>query len=308
MTRAEQHATGDSIVQELNGRKPGDSLADVAKDLTDAHAHRPGLFNQDLTEVSQKLHEQGILPGFDLVGVQGQDLIAKDSTGKLTVFDATNLDRSHALDKPASTTPLNGRDATTNADGSGQVTVNKGDTAWSISKDVLKSQGIDSPTDNQVANYIKELELANGKPALRHLHPGDTLKLPASTVGGNQTDFQSERAVDNLTLNDAAIDKQVADAKQVIRDLGFDGWGDFSNIKKEEIGKALDTMALTDQQRQSLNFLHDNFDAMKGIGAFGGQDFMTLMQRGDTVWMGGLDDYAKNAKNDAALAALHQGM
>lgn len=307
MTRPE-HATGDSIAQELNGRKPGDSLADVAKDLTDAHNHRPGLFDQDLAKVNEKLHDQGILPEFTLIGVKGQDLVAKDSSGNITLIDATKTDRTHTLKGTDTDTSLNGRDAKLNPDGSGQVTVKQGDTPWSISEDVLKKQGIDNPTPTQIANYIKELDRLNGKHRMAHLRPGDPVNLPPATVSGDQTDFTSERANDQLTGWNADLQKQVDAAKQVIKDLHYDGVDWNANINKGEIADALSKPDLTDDQRKALQFLDANFDQLKNTGAFVNSTFMSVFGRGDSIWMGGLDQYEQDQEEKLAERALHNGL
>jgi hypothetical protein len=307
MTNRLDHPTGESIVQELNGRRPGDSLSDVARDLTDAHFHRPGLFQQDLAEVNQKLHDQGILPGFNIVGVQGQDLVAKkaDATGAVSVFDATDTDRHRQLDTPAFGNNINGRQATINPDGSGQVTAKRGDNdPSSLSRDILQAQGTANPTDTQVANYVKELQRENGKPYMHHLREGQTVKLPASVVSGDQSQFTSDRANDRLTQSKQNILDPVVDAKTILMD--YSGLGNQSSMTKDEITSALNSTELSTAQRKALQFMQTDFDQLKNTGAFLG-GFGALVG-GDRIWLGGLDQYQQDQDQAAEVVALDQGL
>jgi hypothetical protein len=89
-----------------------------------------------LAAVNQKLHDQGILPGFDIVGIRGSDFVTKStSSGGTELFDSTNLNNHHT-DSKVGTSTINGRVA-----------------SLAVSGDVLKSQGIENPTENQIQNY-----------------------------------------------------------------------------------------------------------------------------------------------------------
>ncbi len=293
MTRTSDVPTGDTIAQHLQGRKEGDSLLDVANALTDAHAHRPGLFQQDLAAVNQKLHDQGILPGFDIVGVRGQDLVTKNtSLGVTEIFDSTNLNNHHA-DVTGSTAMINGRKATIGADGSGQLIVKKGDNNWAISRDVLKSQGIESPTDTQIANYEKELVKANGKGSLAMIYAGETIKLPPSMKGGANTEFTDDRANGAEQKAKDQITEETDAAKAAMAKTNWTLGSGF-NVSKSEIMNDLNRSDLTDQERKGFEFLRDNFDQMKDVGkGFLGAD--------GKIWEGGLQQWKDNALRAAEL-------
>jgi hypothetical protein len=239
--------------------------------------------------------------------VQGQDLVAKkeDCSGTVTVFDATDTDRHRQLDSPAFGNNINGRQATINPDGSGEVTAKRGDNnPASLSRDVLEAQGIANPTDTQVANYVKELQRANGKSYMHHLQAGDPVKLPASVVGGDQSQFTSDRANDNLTTAKQDILDPVVDAKTILMDSS--GLGDQSSMTKDEITSALDATDLSTAQRKALQFMQTNFDQLKNTGAFLG-GFGALVG-GDRIWLGGLDQYQQDQDRAAEIAALHAGL
>lgn len=183
--------SGEQIADYIKDNKTeSSSFTEVAQMLTDAHAHRPGLWQDDLAQVNAELHRQGIIPELTLVGVQGQDLIARDSDGGIVSIDSSNLSNRQE-EQPISAEQIDGRTAITTFDGAGSITVKSGDTTWGIVNDVLASQGVENPTDNQIANYLIEMEKLNGH-SLDRIHPGDVLKYPPVTRGGDSTSFTNE--------------------------------------------------------------------------------------------------------------------
>jgi hypothetical protein len=296
MTRAEAIPTGDSIAQKVQALHQGDSLASIVQDLNTAHARRPGLWQQDLAKVNQSLHDQGILPGVDIVGVRGQDLVTKDAQGHVDLYDATNPTSHKSLDAGGTTT-INGRDAVLSADGSGTLAVKKGDSLWSISRDVLKAQGVDNPSDNQIANYVKELNHANTQ-SLKNLKPGDVIDLPPAMKGGYDTSFAPERG-DAITQKeqDAATEKWT-DATNALNKFGYGIFGS-SNMTKDDITSALARTDLTDQDKQGLQFLQENFDQLKNVG----QGFLPNF-RGDAIYLGGLDQWKSDQFQQAEIDSL----
>jgi len=249
---------GDQIAKQVTA-KTNDNFVDIARELTDAHNHRPGLYNQDLAKVNEAMHAKGLLPGVDIVGVNGQDFVAKKADGSVSYIDATDLSRTHDA-KALGTSDINGRKATLNADGSGTVEVKAGDSAWTISRDVLKQQGVANPTDNQIANYTKELTQANGKSTMDHLRPGmEPLKLPPASKDSFDTQFTNDRADAAQNKDIAAINDNFAAAKDALSRTNFYGI-DFQGISKERLQGMLTTMTdLTDNQKKGLNFLVANY-------------------------------------------------
>jgi hypothetical protein len=256
MNRSEA-PTGDSIAQQIKGRTADSNFADIARQLTDDHARRPGLFRQDLASVNKSLHDQGILPGVDIVGVNGQDLVGRKADGSVVNYDATDL--SHSRDgQPGGILAINGRTASREGDGSGQVVVKQGDSPWTISRDVLKSQGVNAPTDNQIANYVKELQQENGKTALAHLKPGESVKLPAAMKGGADTMFTDDRANGAETKAVTDINANYDAAKAALAKTNWNGI-DFQGISKERLQSMLTTGDLNEQEQKGMQFLVDNY-------------------------------------------------
>jgi hypothetical protein len=258
MTRASDAPTGETIAKQLEGLTQQSNFADITNALTDAHAHRPGLFQQDLAAVNAKLHEQGILPDFNIVGVRGQDLVATDASGKTTLFDSTNLSYHHE-DTTGSTAQINGRDATLNPDGSGKVTVKQGDTVWSISNDVLKAQGIENPTANQIANYVKELEHSNTISRRHPIRKGDQITLPPAVQNSANTEFTDDRANGEENKTVADINDTFAAAEAAIAKTKFYGIP-FQGIDKARLQGFLDGNDLNDQERKGMQFLVNDYD------------------------------------------------
>lgn len=288
-----ERPTGDSIAQKVHTRSATDNFADIARDLTDDHQHRPGLFQADLAKVNTELHARGILPGVDIVGVRGQDLVTRDSTGKVQVYDATNLSRHHddTAANPSASIGDNGRVASLNPDGSGSYKIKQGDTTWSVAKDILKAQGDNNPSNNSIANYIKELEKANPGQKLDKLHPNDTINLPASTRGGDGTEFVGDRAEATASAARDATQKTHDEASAALvkfasagtlfgHDLGN------ANITKDDVTKALAQPDLSDADRRGLTFIRDNYDSLaQHDGVF---------TPNGTVYVRGLDTWQQN--------------
>lgn len=300
--RETQGPTGDSIATTIRNRDVRNELpyADLAKDLTDAHAHRPGVWQQDLDKVNKALHEKGLLPGLDIVGTRGQDLIAKDKDGKIKVVDSTDPTRSHE-DTAKSTAAINGRKAEVNADGSGTVKVGKHDNPWNLSKDVLKSQGIDNPTPNQIANYTKELERLNGKDAMKKFHEGQDIKLPpgVSAKGADKTEFAGDRIEAKAKQEQADLQKQhddfeAARAKYAGAGSSFGERTLPPSLSKKDIDYVLDPkngLNPTGDERKALTAMRDKFDDLAK-----GSNWNTITP--NRIFSGGIDTWQETAKAD----------
>jgi hypothetical protein len=256
--------SGDSIADQLRHHQSTDTdLADVAHSLTDAHAHRPGAWQQDLAKTNVAMHEKGLLPGMDIVGIKGQDFVIRDSQGHVQLVDSTNIANRHADGHSGGTRDIGGRSANLNSDGSGSVQAQRGDnSAWVLSQALLKSQGIDNPTANQMANYQMELEKVNGRP-VSQFKPGDQIKIPATTRSGDQTDFVAERANTKAAKDKAIVDTNYDLAAAALSKFASSG-GIIrsSNISMEDINKAL-TGNVTEDERKGLTFLRDHYEQLQ---------------------------------------------
>jgi len=190
--------TGDSIAAKVQDKTQTYSLSEVTQDLMDAHAHRLGLFNEDMKKATDSLHEAGLLNNFEIVGINGKDLIARDTNLNTSVLVNTEDPTAvHALSSELAETQIgaNGRVANLAQDGSGNYTVSGGDSAWKVARDLLSTRGVDEPSDNQIANYIIELEHHNER-SLGQLQVGDVVNVPPIVKDGEQTDFAPTPEVD----------------------------------------------------------------------------------------------------------------
>jgi len=267
---------GDTIADQVKHHQSTDTnISDVAHSLTDAHAHRPGLWQQDLAKANDALHKQGLLPGVDVVGMRGQDMVTRDQqTGKVQLVDSTNTASRHNAGfngpRQDASTDVGGRHATTNTDGSGTVTAKSGDNSpWVLSQAVLKSQGIDNPSPNQMANYQMELEKANGK-KVGQFKPGDDIKIPPFTTAGDKTDFVGDRAGAQATKEKADVDKQYDEASAALKKFAGGGVNlgitDSRNMNRDDINTALQRTDLTDADKRGLQFLSQNYDKLATSG------------------------------------------
>jgi len=258
-TETQKHTKGDT------------NLTGVAQLLTDAHAHQPSNYQQELQQATTAMHDKGLLPGLDIVGMKGQDMVVRDqNTGRVQLVDSTNTNSRHdqgisgGNTWQAESTTIGGRNATTNPDGTGTVTAGPGDKSpWVLSQAILKSQGIDNPTPNQMANYQLELEKANGM-KVGQFKPGQEIKIPASTTTGDQTDFTKDRATAQTQAQKTTIDKQYDQAQKMLDKYGhstFMGMGE-DHITKDDITKALQDKKTPAADREGLQFLADNFDKL----------------------------------------------
>lgn len=301
--KAETTPTGDSIAASIRNRDVRNELpmADLARDLNAAHARRPGAFQQDLAKVNEALHEKGILPGVDIVGTRGQDLVTRDrKTGATRVVDASNptIDdgkRGAQLDAARSKADIGGRKADIGPDGSGTVKVAKGDNPWKLSEDVLKSQGIKEPTANQIANYQIELNRLNGKDAMRRFHEGQEIKLPpaVSAKGNDSTQFAGDR-IERTAKKEQEDLKEKSESLDLTRYKFAGASSTFRStippsISKADIDYALDPknkMDLTNQDRKNLMELKADFDKYKTPGGV-----LTLGE--DRIFSSGITGYQK---------------
>ncbi|RTL46039.1 MAG: hypothetical protein EKK48_01490 [Candidatus Melainabacteria bacterium] len=257
--------TGDQIAKQIAGRNENSNFSDIAREIHDMMDHRPKGSGAELAKVNDALHAAGILPGIEITGVQGSDLIGKNPSGATVRLDSTDL--GHAkVDTTNTITQINGRDATVTADGSGQLTVKAGDCGWTLASDVLKSQGNANPTDREIANLSLQLEQLNGKNAIQNMHPGDSIKFPPALKGGVETSFVSERAEDAEAEAKDQIDSNY-DAAYAAYEKNTT-WQLFAGYKVSEsdIDRYLSSDDLTAQERQGFQFFKDNWNMLSRDG------------------------------------------
>ncbi len=173
------------------------NLSDLAQDLMSSHAHRPGLVQEDLAKATEALHANGVLANLSIIGLDGKDLIARDEQGQTLLLDASNPENQQVLSSDLVSQPIgaNGRTAELAADGSGKYTVVSGDSCWKVANDILTAQGVEQPTDNQIANYIKELEVSNGR-SFAQLQVGDEINIPTKIQAGESSKFAAPETTD----------------------------------------------------------------------------------------------------------------
>lgn len=214
MATSMETPTGDSITSKLQDNTQTYSLSEVTSDLMDAHAHRPGLFSQDLAKVNESIDH--LMPGLDIVGIDGKDLLARDEQNQMFRVDTANPENRQAVSTETREQAIgdNGRVAQLAEDGSGKYTVVGGDSCWRIADDILTSQGVAEPTDNQIANYIKELEQHNGR-SFASLQIGDEINIPTMVQGSEESAFAADSTTPDTPIVPANADaSQTADGAE----------------------------------------------------------------------------------------------
>lgn len=278
------------------------NLSDLAQDLMSSHAHRPGLVQEDLAKATEALHANGALANLSIIGLDGKDLIARDEQGQTLLLDASNPENQQVLSSDLVSQPIgaNGRTAELAADGSGKYTVVSGDSCWKVANDILTAQGVEQPTDNQIANYVRELEVSNGR-SFAQLQVGDEIIIPTKIQGGENSQFTAPEATEptnsDTTNTDVPSTQESADssdttvpalapeaAKQMeLEKFGIDnsyalmaeGYaravqynthkGTYSkpSASLDDINNALNRDDLTANERLGLGMLQTEFDYLK---------------------------------------------
>lgn len=277
------------------------NLSDLAQDLMSSHAHRPGLVQEDLAKATEALHANGALANLSIIGLDGKDLIARDEQGQTLLLDASNPENQQVLSSDLVSQPIgaNGRTADLAADGSGKYTVVSGDSCWKVANDILTAQGVEQPTDNQIANYIRELEVSNGR-SFDRLQVGDEIIIPTKIQGGESSQFAAPEATDPTNPDTTNTDTSIPDssdssdttvpalspeaAKQMeLEKFGIDnsyalmaeGYSRAvqnsvaSNLysqpsaSRDDINNALNRSDLTANERLGLGMLQTEFDYLK---------------------------------------------
>jgi hypothetical protein len=265
---------GDAIAGQIRHHNSTDTdLSDVAQSLTNAHAHRPGLWQQDLDKANTSLHQQGLLMGMDIVGIHGQDIVMKNEySGDNVLIDSTDINHQHADTTGEKGSTVNGREANLNPDGSGTVIAGRDDKyGWVLASDLLKNQGIDDPTSNQMANYQIELERLNGRP-VSEFRRGDEIQVPPSVINDGTTEFSSDRIEDKYKSSVNQVDQQANEAEDALKK--FHGWGQGLNflgtsyITEGDIDTALKRDDLTVADTRGLEFLKENYSALENHDGF----------------------------------------
>ncbi|MBS1954864.1 MAG: LysM peptidoglycan-binding domain-containing protein [Cyanobacteria bacterium SZAS-4] len=284
--------TSDAIVDHIKSKDSSSNLSDIAREIHDMMDHtKPGASAAAMAKINEALHAQGILPGVDITGVQGQDFVGvvTSDKGEGNVIRVDSTDISHReRDQTVNKTEINGRQATIAADGSGFVTVKPGDNPSFIARDMLKSQGLANPTANDIAMYELKLEALNGKDIAHKLHPGDVLKLPPALKDGIDSQFFGERALDTLGDTKTQLNSDLAAAQAAIQKTGHWNWfGAPYSINMDEITRDMNKPGLTDQEKRGYQYLKDHFSEIAVDG---------------NVWADKLTDWNTKKVQDAELA------
>ncbi len=169
--------------------EPQDAGGWAARAAVD-YGHHSQAYQQDLAGANKYVQAHGF-PDLQISGVQGHDLVGKDKKTGDTYFvggDHPNGERvSGAQPKPVDA--ASGHKAALNADGSGTYTVSANDKtghdlAKGVLSDRLKAAGVDrAPSENEIANFDKELAQLNGKHWDKTLRAGKELKVGATALG-----------------------------------------------------------------------------------------------------------------------------
>lgn len=284
-------STSDQIVDHIKTKDASSNLSDIAREIHDMMDHtKPGASAAAMAKINDALHAQGILPGVDITGVQGQDFVGvvTSDKGEGSTIRVDSTDISHQKrDQSVNQTEINGRQATIAADGSGFITVKSGDNPSFIARDLLKSQGLANPTANDIAMYELKLEALNGAGIAKRLHPGDVLKLPPALQDGMDSQFFGQRALDTLTDTKTQLNSDLAAAQAAMVKTNHWNWGAPYSISMDEINNGLNTAGLTDQEKRGYQYLKDHFNEIAVDG---------------NVWGDKLTDWNTKKVQDAELA------
>jgi hypothetical protein len=219
---AKPDAALSKVYDDIARMKPGTTdVSGFTRDLSQYWAHHPGNYQAELKQINEGLHAKGLLPGLEIVGVNGRDLVLKGPGGagpETSIIYKDSADLSKAAGAPAGPgqkEKIGGRDSTFAEDGSGTVTAKKGDSPWSIARDLLIKQNGGNPkgvSDHDIANYIKEL--ASKNPSLLHgLKPGDEVQVPAASKKGldSKSDQGDGAEMDKLRTETQTKMQQIKD-------------------------------------------------------------------------------------------------
>ncbi|GEM_PF-2707447 len=259
MTAATERAI-ESGGKSIDAAQPPDALAAVRARLLGDAAHRPGQLQRDLQKANEQLHQEGLLPGLQLVGVKGEDFVVADKDGKIELCDSHNLKRLKPDADPG--------------DGPVNYQVKPGDNAYFIARDHLRAQLGHEPTGNEIMNYEKEMARLNPQiKSWNRIYPGDKLTLPAIVRGGDDTAFTAEHKQDAARAaarkEEELLKTRIKDAGQALASFGSDGMLGHA-ITSEQIASALKRNDLTPSQRAGLEFLQKHYAELSKHNWFGG--------------------------------------
>lgn len=176
--------------QDKTKTQPTDAAGWAARAAGD-YGHHPHAYQRDIAAANEYVHKHGF-PTVEIHGVQGKDLVGKDKKSGHTFFIGGNHPDGEKVWSMASAKPVetaSGHKASVSADGSGKYVVNSNDktghdVAKGILKDRYKANGVDrEPTENEIANFGRELGNLNGKNWDRKLRDGKELKVGSTAFG-----------------------------------------------------------------------------------------------------------------------------
>ncbi len=256
--REAQHTpTGDDMANDIHAHLNSydTDLSRVAEFLVKDHERRPSQYPQDLGKVNTALHDQRILPSVDIVGVQGQDFVTRDREDHSTVrrYDSRNINYNYP-DNGGIDDRRFGRhqgEYVARADGSGTYTVAAKDNSYSIAGDILKHQGIQSPSETDKAAFQRQIAYANPDKDLAKLYVGDELKIPAITG-----------RFDNIPTDRQSIYGSYDAANHILDKYSHTLYLTQNHISAERLNNLLNS-SIPEEDRRGLQFMSRNFEALK---------------------------------------------
>jgi hypothetical protein len=272
MAAAEKVPNSDQVHSQIQSHQ-GSDWSDVRDSLTRATDHRPIGGQGVLDRASKDLVAKGVIPeGSHVLAPAGDDFRVQNKDGSVDVYNSKNMSQHHRDSAAGSqTADISGRKATLNPDGTGTVKANSDDRyGWNLAHDALKQQGIDKPTDRQMANWEMQFLHDNHLKNINQVKAGHDYKLPAQSFSNDwdkgNTQFTGENAQAKYDATNAANNKAVDQAKAAFQKYGTDsgpfGWGGHW-ISKDQINQALNRNDLSADDKAGLQFMKDNYDKLK---------------------------------------------
>ncbi len=161
-----------------------------------------------------------------------------------------------------------------NEDGSGEITVKPGDTAWDYARRMLEEQGKKQnpphqPTNQEILAKLKELETLNGR-KLDVIHPGEKIKVSQKDVNDTKKEEKKEdKKGDGTSITTSkAGDKTYAVTRDANNDATkvevTDAQGNKHVYEKHDDGLwYLDGKVLPDAQQVGIGFKHTGVVVLK---------------------------------------------
>lgn len=184
MSVESQQANAERIVSEFKGKDKNSDFSHVMHEIIQLQNSDSAEFARTMKLVNDRLdmRDYGFPTDEELLRVNENGRLLTKSGNQINAREIVHLQLEGGRTNTTSTETWGQREFSTSTEGTAQYKIAKGDTLWSISKDVLTEQLGRKPSNSEINDIYRKIAEANGIQDANKLKLGQSLTIPQGTA------------------------------------------------------------------------------------------------------------------------------